>query len=484
MKTKITLLAAAGAALLALTGAPVASADYAFLGQWSSDATVDVATSADASRVYVVHGFGTPPDDGRGIEVFDTDGHQLARWGNTDQSIRFIQPHELERGADGKLYLLDTGDVKVLDPGTGDELRSFDVNGSFPVLPTDLTTAPDGSFYVFHQGYQNGPNHPDNRPPQVAHYSADGTELQRWGESGDGDGQFHLGAAQSIAVTPDGSVLVADSWQKRIQRFSPDGKFREAWSSLGACTGNDELLRAWDVAADSSGGAYIASFDSRIVHFGSDGSADEVIGIRGSNPGQFVFPGTLDVATDGALTVNDQYNDRIQRFRHVPDSPGCGGGSGGGGAGSGSGDGGSGSGSGDGGAGSGRDSPGTQFGVVGVGDITPPSLGLTPYQRGGIRDLAFDATCSEECTVTAAPRATIEVGRRSRTVDLPAVTRTVPAGTQGHVALAPSDELVAAMYQALTTRGGKASVRVDVKAADAAGNVGTGSVDIRLAYGR
>jgi hypothetical protein len=87
----------------------------------------------------------------------------------------------------------------------------------------------------------------------VAHYSANGTELERWGESGDGDGQFHLGAAQSIAVTPDGSVLVADSWQKRIQRFSPDGKFCEAWSSPGACTGNDDLLRAWDVAADSSG---------------------------------------------------------------------------------------------------------------------------------------------------------------------------------------------------------------------------------------
>src|SRR5215218_10723762 len=127
MKKKTTLLAAAGAAVLALAGAPAASADYAFLGQWGSDSPVDVATSADASRVYVVHGFGTPPDDGRGIEVFDTDGHQLARWGNTDQSIRFIQPHELERGANGKLYLLDTGDVKVLDPDTGDELQSFDV---------------------------------------------------------------------------------------------------------------------------------------------------------------------------------------------------------------------------------------------------------------------------------------------------------------------------------------------------------------------
>jgi hypothetical protein len=63
------------------------------------------------------------------------------------------------------------------------------------------------------------------------------------------------------------------------------------------------------------------------------------------------------------------------------------------------------------------------------------------------------------------------------------VTQTVPAVTQGHVALAPSDELVAALYQALTTRS-NAEVRVDVKAADAAGNVGNGSVDIRLAYGR
>jgi hypothetical protein len=315
----------------------------------------------------------------------------------------------------------------------------------------------------------------------VIHFSADGRELGRFGESGDGDGQLHLGGANSIAVTPDGSVLVADSWQKRIQRFSPSGAFREAWSSLGSCPSSaGDLLSAWDVAADPAGGAFITSFDSRVLHFGSDGVVDEELGIRGDNPGQFHVPGTLDVGADGTLTVNDEYNDRVQRFRHVAGSAGCGGSpppeppaspeqpS----------------------------SPSTpstpsetpasppQFGIVGVGDITAPSLGLTPYQRGGISAIGFEATCSEDCTITASPRATVEVGRRERTVEMPEVTQAVAAGTQQHVALKPSDELVAALYQALTTRGGDASVRVDLKAVDGAGNVRDGSVEIELGWGR
>jgi hypothetical protein len=87
---------------------------------------------------------------------------------------------------------------------------------------------------VFHPGYQNGPNHPDNRPPQVAHYSANGTELERWGESGDGDGQFHLGAAQSIAVTPDGSVLEAGSRSRRPTRPATWAADRSTSDSHGA----------------------------------------------------------------------------------------------------------------------------------------------------------------------------------------------------------------------------------------------------------
>src|SRR3954447_2718571 len=273
-KTKTTLLALAGAAVLALVGAPAASADYEFLGTWGAENIEDVTTSTDGSRVFVLEGIGAVyPADSRGIKVFTRDGQLVTRWANSENDFRFVQPHALERGKDGKLYLLDTGDVKVLDPDTGQELQSFDVNGSFPVNPNGLAPALDGSFYVFHPGYQNGPNHPDNRPPQVIHFAADGTELQRWGSNGDGDGQFHLGGAQSIAVAADGSVLVADSWQKRIQRFSPDGKFLGVWSSLGACTGDDDIMRAWDITADPAGGAYIASFDSRVVHFGPDGQA-------------------------------------------------------------------------------------------------------------------------------------------------------------------------------------------------------------------
>ena len=75
-----------------------------------------------------------------------------------------------------------------------------------------------------------------------------------WGSVGEGDGEFteHHG----IAFDSLHHVYVVDTGNKRVQIFSPDGKFLGKWGSMGA--GNDQFLMPQDIAIDSEDNLYIS----------------------------------------------------------------------------------------------------------------------------------------------------------------------------------------------------------------------------------
>jgi DNA-binding beta-propeller fold protein YncE len=83
--------------------------------------------------------------------------------------------------------------------------------------PRGIAVAPDGSLYIADTG-----NH------RIQHLSVDGKVLAVWGQFGDlaqGEAAAPPGtfnAPWDVAVGPDGSVYVADTWNQRIQVFAPD----------------------------------------------------------------------------------------------------------------------------------------------------------------------------------------------------------------------------------------------------------------------
>ena len=54
----------------------------------------------------------------------------------------------------------------------------------------------------------------------------------RWGTAGSGNGQFKL--PLGIAVDAAGNVYVADAGNDRIQKFTSDGVFLNAWGTFGS----------------------------------------------------------------------------------------------------------------------------------------------------------------------------------------------------------------------------------------------------------
>jgi DNA-binding beta-propeller fold protein YncE len=109
-------------------------------------------------------------------------------------------------------------------------------------FPTNVAVAPDGGLYVA-DGYGNA---------RVHRFSADGQLLLSWGEPGEGPGQFRI--PHGIDVRADGTVIVADRENSRLQFFTPDGGFLEEWT---------EIARPCQVQAAADGLIYVAELGYR-----------------------------------------------------------------------------------------------------------------------------------------------------------------------------------------------------------------------------
>ena len=141
----------------------------------------------------------------------------------------------------------------------------------------------------------------------------------------DGDGQLALGDGQfyepwGVAVGADGKVFVADTWNGRIQVFDNEGRFVSKWGSFSSTGG--ELTDAFalfgprGLAIANDGNLLVADTgNKRIIKFTPDGQLVQQIGGGGVIGGRFEEPVGLAVSPlDGSIFVADTWNHRIQKL--------------------------------------------------------------------------------------------------------------------------------------------------------------------------
>lgn len=174
--------------------------------------------------------------------------------------------------------------------------------------PRKLAVAPDGSLYV-----ADTDNH------RIQHLSVNGDVLHTWGSFGDvaqgsvSGGQFNQ--PWGIAVGPDGSVYVADTWNHRIQKFTAQGEFIAMWGYFGQAETPEGFWGPRDVVVDAKGQVFVTDTgNKRVVVFDADGKFITQFGELGMGAGQFDEPVGLAAAADGTIFVADTWNQRIQVF--------------------------------------------------------------------------------------------------------------------------------------------------------------------------
>jgi uncharacterized protein (TIGR03663 family) len=173
--------------------------------------------------------------------------------------------------------------------------------------PRGLVVARDGIYIA------------DSNNHRIQHLSFEGDVITYWGsyadsETGDApDGTFNQ--PWDVTIGPDGSLVVADTWNHRLQWFTPGGSFLNKVGYFGT---GDTIAAMWgprSVALDDEGRVFATDAgNKRIVVFDADGLPLTTIGMGGVGPGQLDEPVGLEIGPDGRLYVADTWNQRVQVF--------------------------------------------------------------------------------------------------------------------------------------------------------------------------
>lgn len=278
-------------------------------------------------HIYIHHTVGSTSEKADSMVVFDADGKFIKSWGKEfkggahglyirkESGTEFLYLCDIQRGLVVKTTL---NGEEVFTLGYPKESEPYSKPGPdgkpLKWSPTNLAVAPNGDIYVG-DGYGSS---------YIVHYNGKGEYIRTFGGPGAGEGQ--LQCPHGIIVDERGAtpvLLVADRSNKRIQRFTLDGKRIDfLYGTNAPCHFN--IYRNGDtVVPDLFARVTLMDNNNQIIeHLGDDSSSDYMATRKLSRdhfqPGKFVCPHGACFDHEGNLYVVEWVEvGRVSRLRHV-----------------------------------------------------------------------------------------------------------------------------------------------------------------------
>lgn len=255
----------------------------------------------------------------KGNEVFVSDGrnHRIQVFDLNGEAIRQFGSKILERPmnlsiTNNELYVADyfSDQIKVFSL-QGKFLHSIGKPGRNPgefTIPGGVAVASNGDLFVA-----------EFKNQRVQQLKADGHFVRQWGLTGEA-GTFggKLRYPTDVALSKDGTLYIADGYNDRVLAIGPDGELLTKWGGPLAInifgSFNGWFATITGLSVGPSGNVFVADFyNDRVQKFSPDGTFLTAFGIKTTGPTHTSI--AVAEADDGSVFVADFVNHQIQKWR-------------------------------------------------------------------------------------------------------------------------------------------------------------------------
>lgn len=180
--------------------------------------------------------------------------------------------------------------------------RSGRGDGAFgkPYGPTSIAVSPNGELVVV-----------DTSNNRIQIFNRKGQYLRQFGKYGRAEGMFDTPA--SVAIFPSGNIIVADAGNHRVQIFDGDGKFLRQFGKEGRQEGEFDTAVALALTPANEI-VVVDCFACRVQIFDANGKFLRQFGTEGDEEGEFSNPRGVAVSPSGHIVIADTDNYRVQVF--------------------------------------------------------------------------------------------------------------------------------------------------------------------------
>jgi sugar lactone lactonase YvrE len=201
-------------------------------------------------------------------------------------------PEGIAIDGDGNIFVVDTGARQILKLSSTGLIRSRIDDGTTRFNPGHVAVAPDESIYV---------SEPDSNA--IERISSEGRILSVWRRPR-GRGPEQWDGTESIAMRPDGGLVLEDWRNRRVAVLSRGG--RTVFAFGGAGSGPGRFENSSGLCVDRDGNIYVADWKlHRVQKFSPDGKLLAVIADSRSNALFLQGPTSIAIDSRGRLYAAD-----------------------------------------------------------------------------------------------------------------------------------------------------------------------------------